>query len=42
MENWQDLQNNDINQFISNYRDALEQQRDLTKQNLQQQLLILD
>lgn len=37
MENWQDLQNNDINQFISNYRDALEQQRDLTKQNLQQQ-----
>ena len=37
MENWQDLQNNDINQFISNYRDTLEQQRDLTKQNLQQQ-----
>lgn len=37
MENWQDLQNNDINQFISNYRDTLEQQRDLTEQNLQQQ-----
>ena len=37
MENWQDLQDNDINQFISNYRDTLEQQRDLTKQNLQQQ-----
>lgn len=37
MNDFTDLQGNDVNEFITNYRGALEQQRDLSKQQLEQQ-----
>lgn len=37
MDNFTTLQGEDVNEFYKNYQDALEQQRDLTKQQLEQQ-----
>ena len=37
MENWYDYQDNDINEFIKNYRESLKAQRDANMKNLQQQ-----
>lgn len=37
MQDFTDLQGNDINEFYKNYQDALEQRRDLTKQQIEQQ-----
>lgn len=37
MENWFDYQNNDVNEFIRNYRDSLQTQRDAAFKQLEQQ-----
>lgn len=37
MDNWFDYQNNDINQFIRNYRESLQAQRDSAFKQLEQQ-----
>ena len=37
MENWFDYQNNDVNEFIRNYRDSLQAQRDAAFKQLEQQ-----
>lgn len=37
MDNFTTLQGEDVNEFYKNYQDALEQQRDLTRQQLEQQ-----